>query len=458
MTDIPPIVGETEEQAAEALRDAQAAAAPGRRLRVTRASQVTMRRIRWLWNGRVVLGGLTLLAGREGLGKSTVSVDLAAQVTRGDLDGEFRGQPRNVVLVHSEDARDYTIVPRLVAAGADLDRVLFVDAITRHDDGETFESNPVLPLDVALLADLVTESDAALVILDAATSVIDSRLDGDRDRQMRQGLESIARGIGERTGAAVLGVVHFGKRESSDTGKLILGSIAWSQVARSVVAVARDDDSGDLVVSVSKGNLGSGAPSLGARVVSAVVPTPEGAADVGRIEWLGEVDQNATELLGSGQRDEDRHERDAATDWLRDYLTETDRAPSKEVKKAARDAGFSERTLQRARAALKIAVTPEGFPRQSYWSLPNRSDATSDVGARGGGTTGMTGTTGPDLQRSDANGSPLRSVVPVVPVNTRGTTDGTTGQEARSVCLGCGREVPVGADACAACYRAGRVA
>jgi AAA domain len=196
----------------------------GRMLRPTLACDVVPRRVRWTWEGRIVAGGLTLLAGREGLGKSTIAVSVAAQLTRGVLDGENKGEPCTVIYVHSEDARDFTVVPRLVAAGADLGRVVFLDAITPHPQGD-IESPLVLPIDDELLIGAIREHGAGLVVLDAATSVIDGRLDGDKDRQMRIGLERIAK-IGEVTGAAMLGICHFGKRESGDTGKLILGSIA----------------------------------------------------------------------------------------------------------------------------------------------------------------------------------------------------------------------------------------
>lgn len=234
----------------------------GRRLALVRASTIRPRRMRWVWDGYVPLGELSLLAGREGLGKSTIAVDRAARVTRGDLPGEFLGHPRSVIYVATEDSRETTIVPRLMAASADMDRVLFVDVA---DAGLT--SSLVLPLDVEALADLITANDVALVVLDPATSAIDARLNGDRDREMRQGLEAI-KAMAERTRCAVVGIVHFGKRDSTDTGKLILGSIAWSQVARSVVAVARDNESGELVISATKANLApSDAASLGARIV-----------------------------------------------------------------------------------------------------------------------------------------------------------------------------------------------
>jgi hypothetical protein len=127
---------------------------------------------------------------------------------------------------------------------------------------------------------------------------------------MRQGLEAIARGIGERADCAVLGIVHFGKRDSGDTGKLILGSIAWSQVARSVLALAKDDDGGDLVMSATKSNLAPGdAASLSARLVDRGVRTPDGIPHVGRVEWIGETDRNARDLLAGPDTDEGRTER-----------------------------------------------------------------------------------------------------------------------------------------------------
>lgn len=399
---------------------------PGRRLlRVTKASQVRVRRQRWLWDARIVLGGLTLLAGREGLGKSTIACELAAQVTRGVLDGECKGEPRTVIYLHSEDARDTTIVPRLLAAGADLERVVFVDAVQTDEEGE-YESAVVLPADVNQLGQLALDQDAVLVVLDAATSVIDSRLDGDKDRQMRKGLEAIARGIGERASCAVLGIVHFGKRDSGDTGKLILGSIAWSQVARSVLAVARDDETGSLVLSTTKANLAPGdTPSLSAQLVDRMVDTEDGVTHVGCVRWLGETDQNARDLLAGPVDGDDLTERQTAAAWLEDFLTQQGKTPSREVKKAARAADISERTLARARQTIGVVSRNEGFPRQSYWQLP-ASDAnpSEDPGrARDDGTTGATG---PDLQEPAPLGGTTGAVVPVVPPPVHEAPPGAT--------------------------------
>jgi hypothetical protein len=356
--------------------------APVRRLRITAASSVVTRRLRWLWKDRIVLGGLTLLAGREGLGKSTVAVNLVSQVTRGVLDGEMYGHPRNVVYVDTEDARDFTIVPRLTAATADLDRVFFVDAL--HADGT--ETNVVLPLDTELVAQTVIDHDAVLVVLDAATSVIDSRLDGDKDRQMRQGLEAIARGVGERTGCAALGIVHFGKRESGDTGKLILGSIAWSQVARSVLAAALDEE-GNLVVTATKANLSPRTtPSLAARIVSCHVDTSDGPTDVGKVEWLGETGRDARDLLGATESS-DREEHKEIDVWLADYVAGGKASASAVYRDGCR-VGYSKDQLKAAKKRLRIEARKDGMAGGWLWVGPD--DEGSAKGGKGATRTSAT--------------------------------------------------------------------
>src|SRR5690606_16654893 len=123
----------------------------GRRLVVTRGSDVRTMRVRWVDPDWMPAGSLVLLAGREGLGKSTIAAEKAARVTRGQLEGEWFGRPRNVLYLHTEDAREFTVVPRLRAAGADMDRVLFVDVHTELTNTGTL----ILPADILGLDQLV---------------------------------------------------------------------------------------------------------------------------------------------------------------------------------------------------------------------------------------------------------------------------------------------------------------
>jgi MoxR-like ATPase len=98
-----------------------------RQIRLTPASQIRPRPVHWLWDLRMALGTICLLAGREGIGKSTIAYALAALITRGKLEGVHFGEPRAVIVAATEDSWQHTIVPRLMAADADLDLVFRVD-------------------------------------------------------------------------------------------------------------------------------------------------------------------------------------------------------------------------------------------------------------------------------------------------------------------------------------------
>lgn len=117
-----------------------------RRVRLTPAADIPLKVVRWCWEGRLPAGQLTLLGGREGIGKSLWQSHLAARLTRGTLLGEHYGTPRAVLIVASEDDWPRTVAPRLVAAGADLARVYRVQVTAGEQSGSL-----TLPLDVERL-------------------------------------------------------------------------------------------------------------------------------------------------------------------------------------------------------------------------------------------------------------------------------------------------------------------
>ncbi|MBE7193339.1 MAG: AAA family ATPase [Gordonia polyisoprenivorans] len=329
-------------------------ASTGRALEVTRASDVTMRRIDWWLPGLIPKASLTLLAGREGLGKSTIAVDWCAQETRAG---------GTVIYLHTEDSREHTVTPRLAAADADLDRVLFVDVETE----ETSEGSLILPVDIEALEEKVVEHEVTLIVLDAATSAMAANLSGRDDREVRKFLEPLSR-LASKRNLVVLGLVHFGKREGADTGKLILGSIAWSQVARSVLSLARDENDDSLVLTATKSNLAASTTrSHSLRLVSTTVETPDGPAELGRVEWLGETDRDARELLSGDSDDESPA---TVADIIRNYLTECGgTAAAGEVFKHTRAAGLLDATVKKARAKKSSGIRTErrGFGPGASW-------------------------------------------------------------------------------------------
>lgn len=369
--DMPPaVIDEDNAPAIARASDRNRTPAPSRQIKLTPASQIKTTVTEWLIENWIPRGSVTLLAGREGIGKSTVAVDWVAQATRGELTN---GDPLNVGYVVTEDSREHTVVPRLLAAGADIDRVAFIDATFRDptDPAIVYDGPLDLPGDFQLLEKTIEHNDIGLVILDAAKSVMNANLNDYKDTDVRKFLEPMSK-CAERTGCTFVGLAHFGKKETSDTGKLLSGSSAWSQVARSVVSVVADNEQGTIKVWNSKANLAKREMTMEARISSAPFRTSDGEkSEVGKVEWLGECSENGESLLsGDFSDDEDKTE---VEQWLEDYLTENGPCPRSEVFRAAKKSiGVSDSTIKRAFKSIGGNSDTSGFPRVAHWSLPGR--------------------------------------------------------------------------------------
>ncbi|WP_405906342.1 AAA family ATPase [Streptomyces sp. NBC_00828] len=353
-------------------RHGMTTAAPpkGERLRVTRASAITVKVTKWLWKERLARATLALLAGREDIGKSTVALTVAAQLTRGTLPGDFEGSPKSVVVVATEDAWEQTISPRLMAAGGDLDRVLKVDAISP----EGFEEQLCLPADLAGLKAICLEEDVALIILDPLMSAVDSKIDTHKDREIRKALDPLVRLAGA-VDASVLGLIHHNKSSTTDPLTAVMGGKAFAAVARTVLTASADpDDDGRYLLSQSKNNLGRKAPSLIYTIHGcAVAETEDGTVWASKIKWGGEDDRTAADVMeAAAARSGDGSAAGEAAEWMADFLS-TCELPRADVIKAGRAESFSESALKRAAKRLKVVSTAQGFPRTAMWALPPHS-------------------------------------------------------------------------------------
>lgn len=350
-------------------RDAEAVAADTRVVRLTPASAFTVRPVRWLWDGRLPLGALCLLAGREGLGKSTLGYQLGADISCGRLPGVFYRQPKSVLVAASEDSWEHTIVPRLMAAGADLDRIFRVDTLT--DDGLTGEL--VLPADIDGLVCQARDVDAAMLLLDPLLSRLSSGLDTHKDAEVRRALEPL-KAATEQADLCTFGLIHVSKSTSSDPLSLIMASRAFPAVARAVLFVMADpDQEGVRLLGQPKNNLGrSDLPTLTFEIESAhVADTAEGPVFTGRLNWTGESERTLASALEDVAGGAGHSAVDDAVAWLEDYLTQHGGgAESGPLKTAASKAGHKDRTLKRATVVAKIRIEAAGWPRKTYWLLP----------------------------------------------------------------------------------------
>jgi hypothetical protein len=386
-----------------------------RNITVTAGSAVVARRIEWWEPNLIVKSAINLLAAREGLGKSTVAASWAARET---CDGG------TVVWIGTEESREYAVVPRLIAAGADLDRVLFVDVDLTTETG-VITTTLQFPLDLPAIKKTITDHHITMLVLDPCKGVVPPDFKGSDDVAVRQYLEPIAK-LCSDCHVTMLGLSHFGKRDSPDSGLLILGSIAWSQVARSVVSIADDADSDTKVLTNTKSNYATSTRSIEFTIDSTVIDTVDGPAEIGAVNWLGDTDKDARDLLGGSQgRDNEFDEHDYTDDlkasWLYQYLAAAQASHAvirpKDAVAVAADKGVSRRSVFRlfdklANAGMARSVDGDSFPKITYWQL-----VVGDTTGPQGGVTengGTTGTTGPDLHKQGGT--------TVAPQETAGTT------------------------------------
>jgi hypothetical protein len=276
------------------------------RLRVVMADAVTGRRVKWVWHSWLPSGKLTVLDGDPDVGKSTLSLDIAARITTGGAmpDGTAGIAAANVVLLSGEDDMDDTIIWRLRAAGADLSRVSHIQAAFDDDDAEM----PLtIPRDLALVEAHVIERNAALIILDVLYEYLDERVDGHKDQAVRRALHHV-RALAQHTGAAVLALRHF-KKESTD--KAIYrggGSIGIIGAARAGWAVAYhpEDESLRVLVPV-KMNLAIRPAALTYKLME------HGEYPCAYVDWRGAIEMSADDLLDSSRRRAAQEKEEAVT-------------------------------------------------------------------------------------------------------------------------------------------------
>lgn len=264
-----------------------------RRIVTRKASGVQIRRTRWLWRDRVPLGGLALLAGKGDTSKSTLFACFAAWLTIGAMKGEFWEQPQNVLYVVNEDSIEETVVPRMMAHGADLDRIDFLAV-----QSPVGKDALMLPRDADLLRAKIRETNAVATFIDPLSANVTGRPNDSKDtRNTYQVVNSIA----EETMTSIFGLAHTRKAGAADIMEGILGSSEQGNVARSVHGLVMDpDEDGARILSCEKLNVGQkhALPGLRFTVESVDVPISSyESTPMPGIKWLAETTDTASGVL-----------------------------------------------------------------------------------------------------------------------------------------------------------------
>jgi hypothetical protein len=202
-------------------------------------SEVEARQINWLWPGRIPLGKITILDGDPGMGKSLITVDLAARVSTGQpMPDGTPGQQGNVLLVAPEDDPYDTLKPRLEAAGGDPARVRLLTGESFDSDKMRIYDRPFsLPRDFDALTKAINSTDPILVILDPLSAIIGNSVNISHDQAIREIFTSLAL-LAERTACAILIVRHLSKGSYSNPLHRGTGSIGIIAAARTGLIIA----------------------------------------------------------------------------------------------------------------------------------------------------------------------------------------------------------------------------
>lgn len=335
-------------------------------------SDVEPQPVEWLWEGRFALGKLSLLSGDPGLGKSTVSVDVMARVTRGlpFPGGAPASELGDVLILSAEDDPADTIRPRLDAAGGDPDRVLVLKAVRERDpsSGKPKERGISLTRDIARIEDQVQKNPSIRAItIDPLSAYLGSGTDSYRDSEVRAVLAPLA-DLAAKYGVAVIVIVHLNKAGGMKAIHRAQGSMGFVAAVRMAWVIGRDKDDETLCYMAQvKNNLGPDPGTLAYRIEEV---TLECGVKVGRVVWQeGTVDMSADDVLDDARTDRGPSKVDEAEAWLEEYLAGGP-AESTPLFADAKSEGHLKRTVERASDNLRVVKGPAGFGGQWVWSLP----------------------------------------------------------------------------------------
>jgi hypothetical protein len=331
------------------------------------ASELTPKQVQWLWKNRIPLGKVTIFDGDPDLGKSLVTLDLTARLTRGRAmpDGSEAGcPPAGAVIVSLEDDAEDTLRPRLEAAGADLAKVRIVGAIKGADG---IERTPTVPGDLPSIEAAIRDVNAKLIVLDPLVATLGTETNSHTDHDIRRALAPL-QALAAKTGFAVIAIRHLNKGSSPNPKYRGGGSIGIIGAARAAFMMAEDPDNPEqFIMAPVKGNLWKPPRPKALRYAL------EDSNGIPCVSWLGESEHTARSLCAQPEGAEETNACAAAKGFLAEILREGPQA-SKEVLSEARKAGVSPKTLYRAKDQMRVkaerngGIGPDGHWE---WSLPD---------------------------------------------------------------------------------------
>ena len=303
-------------------------------VKIIRMSDVELTPVEWLWKPYLPFGKLSVLQGNPGEGKTYFAMHLAAACTNGKLLPNMeRMEPFNVIYQTAEDGLGDTVKPRLIEAGADLDRVLVID-----------DSDVQLTLSDERIEKAIIENNARLVIIDPIQAYLGADVDMNRANEVRPIFMRLGQ-VAQRTGCAILLIGHLNKAAGMQSLQRGLGSIDIAAAVRSVMFIGKlKHDPTMRILTHEKSSLAPPGASLAFSL-----------GDEGGFRWVGEYNITADEML-SGIEPQRETKTQQAKDLICTLLAGGKQVLSEDIDKAALERGIPGRTVRDAKRELGDAL------------------------------------------------------------------------------------------------------
>ena len=337
---------------------------------LTCGTDLTPEPYRWLWQYWLAMGKLHILAGAPGQGKTTIALAMAATITIGGRwpDGS-RCAPGNVLIWSGEDDPADTLVPRLMAAGADRARCFFIEGARR--DGEVVPFDPARDLG-QLLEAIEKIGGISLLVIDPVVSAVTG--DSHKNTEVRRALQPLV-DLAAKCDCAVLGITHFAKGgQGTDPAQRVVGSVAFTAVARVVMVAAKvkgDEEGQDTrILARSKSNIG---PDDGGFQYHLEQSEPLPGIHASHIAWGKAVEGTARELL-TDPDDGPQDDASDAVELLRAELDTVRWTSCDEAAKPLKAAGFSKKQIWAASKKGGVMRKKDGMKGGWMWRLRDATE------------------------------------------------------------------------------------